>query len=100
MKNDENNLTLLEIPEIMEKQQKGILPTIIKQLVDRRKTIKQLLRTERDPIKIEQLNIRQLALKLTANSIYGESNEKGSARTELCEKSGATSDDRGGCRLS
>ena len=54
MKNDENNLTLLEIPEIMEKQQKGILPTIIKQLVDRRKTIKQLLRTEREPIKIEQ----------------------------------------------
>ena len=67
----DNNLILLEVPEIINKQEKGILPGLIKQLVDRRRSVKNLLKTEKDPLKIEQLNIRQLALKLTANSIYG-----------------------------
>lgn len=49
----------------------GILPDVLKQLIDRRKIVKQLIKTERDQIKLQQLNIRQQALKLTANSMYG-----------------------------
>jgi DNA polymerase alpha subunit A len=48
-----------------------ILPKAIKELVDSRKQVKKLLKDEKDPHKQEVLDIRQKALKLTANSIYG-----------------------------
>ncbi|KAJ2364937.1 DNA-directed DNA polymerase alpha catalytic subunit pol1, partial [Coemansia sp. RSA 2607] len=50
----------------------GILPRLLKNLVDRRRQVKQLLR--RPGVSAEesaQLNVRQQALKLTANSMYG-----------------------------
>jgi len=50
---------------------KGVLPRVIKTLVDRRRTVKQMLKQEKDPDKREELDIRQMALKLTANSMYG-----------------------------
>jgi DNA polymerase alpha subunit A len=49
----------------------GILPRVIKNLVERRKDVKNMLKKERDPMVKQQLDIRQKALKLTANSMYG-----------------------------
>lgn len=49
----------------------GILPRVIRTLVERRRNVKQLLKRESDPVKKQQLDIRQKALKLTANSMYG-----------------------------
>jgi DNA polymerase alpha subunit A len=52
------------------------LPAVIQQLVRRRREVKQLMKQcrpndARDRLRYQQLNIRQQALKLTANSMYG-----------------------------
>ena len=49
----------------------AVLPQVIRKLVQRRKDVKNILKTERNPAVREQLDIRQLAFKLTANSMYG-----------------------------
>lgn len=49
----------------------AVLPNVLRNLVSRRKIVKDQLKTEKDPIKQGQLEIRQKALKLTANSMYG-----------------------------
>jgi DNA polymerase alpha subunit A len=49
----------------------GVLPRVIKTLVDRRREVKALLKKAKDPSLRQQLDIRQKALKLTANSMYG-----------------------------
>lgn len=49
----------------------GRLPKVIARLVERRKGVKGLLKKETDPVKAKQLDIRQKALKLVANSLYG-----------------------------
>ena len=49
----------------------GVLPRVIKSLVDRRREVKSLIKNERDDVKLTVLDIRQKALKLTANSMYG-----------------------------
>ena len=50
----------------------GILPTEIRKLVERRKEVKNLLKNETSGTdKYLQFDIRQKALKLTANSMYG-----------------------------
>lgn len=54
-----------------EKDMKGLLPKVIKGLVDRRRQVKNMLKNECDTIKKQQLDIRQKALKLVANSMYG-----------------------------
>lgn len=51
--------------------EEGILPKVIKELVQQRKVVKNLLKKERDPNKRAEYDIRQKALKLTANSMYG-----------------------------
>jgi len=50
---------------------RGVLPLVIKQLVDRRRAVKRMLKGEKDDDKRAELDIRQKALKLTANSMYG-----------------------------
>ncbi|GMR50861.1 hypothetical protein PMAYCL1PPCAC_21056, partial [Pristionchus mayeri] len=50
---------------------KGILPTEIENLVTQRYSVKNLMTNERNPEKKKQFDIRQKALKLTANSMYG-----------------------------
>ena len=44
---------------------------VIQGLVHRRRGVKDALKKERDPTKRAQMDIRQQALKLTANSMYG-----------------------------
>merc|ERR1712112_445612 len=53
--------------------QTGVLPAQIKKLVDSRRDVKKLLKSGQNLSEAQksQLNIRQLALKLTANSMYG-----------------------------
>ena len=46
-------------------------PQVIQGLVHRRRGVKDALKRERDPTKRAQMDIRQQALKLTANSMYG-----------------------------
>ncbi|EPY32897.1 DNA polymerase alpha subunit A [Angomonas deanei] len=50
---------------------KCVLPKVIKSLVDSRREVKRLMKTEKDPNNLALLEIRQKALKLTANSMYG-----------------------------
>jgi DNA polymerase delta subunit 1 len=50
---------------------KGILPTILQKLLAARKRAKQLLAQEKDPQKYKVYDGRQLALKISANSVYG-----------------------------
>jgi DNA polymerase alpha subunit A len=50
----------------------GVLPNLIAKLVERRRQVKSLMKDKRAPAhKQLQWNVKQLALKLTANSMYG-----------------------------
>ncbi|CBZ55839.1 putative DNA polymerase alpha catalytic subunit [Neospora caninum Liverpool] len=49
----------------------GLLPRILRQLVQRRRAVKASMKGETNPVKRAAQEIKQLALKLTANSIYG-----------------------------
>ncbi|KAM7251032.1 hypothetical protein ACFE04_022915 [Oxalis oulophora] len=48
----------------------GVLPELLKNLVDRRRMVKGWMKNA-SGIKLQQLDIQQQALKLTANSMYG-----------------------------
>ena len=50
---------------------KNILPRVIERLVTSRREVKRRMKTERSEDVLAQLDIRQTALKLTANSMYG-----------------------------
>ncbi|XP_024096503.1 DNA polymerase alpha catalytic subunit isoform X3 [Pongo pygmaeus] len=62
-----------QIPELPDPSlEMGILPREIRKLVERRKQVKQLMKQQDlNPDLILQYDIRQKALKLTANSMYG-----------------------------
>ncbi|KAI2264958.1 DNA-directed DNA polymerase delta [Ophidiomyces ophidiicola] len=53
------------------KVRKGLLSQILEELLSARKRAKKDLATETDPFKKAVLNGRQLALKISANSVYG-----------------------------
>lgn len=60
----------LNIPE--SNLESGVIPTEIHKLVQSRQQIKQLMKTSNlSPEQKTDYHIRQMALKLTANSMYG-----------------------------
>ncbi|GAA6047885.1 hypothetical protein JCM3770_004691, partial [Rhodotorula araucariae] len=52
-------------------RRKGLLPTILEDLLAARKRARAELKNEKDPFKRAVLDGRQLALKVSANSVYG-----------------------------
>jgi DNA polymerase alpha subunit A len=64
-----------EIPALPSSScEPGVLPSVIKRLLESRKQVKQQLKVEQKAGNIEKatmLDIRQKAIKLTANSMYG-----------------------------
>ena len=56
---------------VKSEKYRGILPSIVEKLVKRRKKTKALMAAEKDEFKKMVLDIRQLVLKLIANSVYG-----------------------------
>ncbi|KAF8367286.1 pola-1, partial [Pristionchus pacificus] len=69
IRHDKNGDELPEEPKGVSA--KGILPTEIENLVSQRFSVKALMKNEKNPEKYKQYDIRQKALKLTANSMYG-----------------------------
>lgn len=69
--NGENKQSAVLPPPPASEADLAVLPTVIRGLVARRRAVKDLLRSERDPTRRAQLDLRQQALKLTANSMYG-----------------------------
>ena len=52
-------------------KRKGLLPIILEDLISARKRAKADLKKEKDPFRKAVLDGRQLALKISANSVYG-----------------------------
>lgn len=67
--NTDETGSLCNLPEQV-KEPKGILPNVLRQLVARRRAVKDLIKTS-SGVELTQLEIRQKALKLVANSMYG-----------------------------
>lgn len=61
----------VELPDKNNQAKDAILPNVLRNLVQKRRMVKQQMKNEKDQVKWQQLNIRQQALKLTANSMYG-----------------------------
>ncbi|CAI5521733.1 unnamed protein product [Closterium sp. Naga37s-1] len=59
------------LPQLPDPDPPGVLPEVLGMLVQRRRQVKDLLKRENDPDERQRLEIRQQALKLTANSMYG-----------------------------
>lgn len=60
------------VPEVPGAQEQGVLPRLIATLVQRRKQVKGLMKDRNaTPEQLASWEIKQLALKLTANSMYG-----------------------------
>ncbi|KAK6866177.1 hypothetical protein PG995_002705 [Apiospora arundinis] len=60
------------VPEVPQEQEQGIFPKLIATLVSRRKQVKGLMKDKNaTPEELATYEIKQLALKLTANSMYG-----------------------------
>ncbi|RKP25111.1 DNA polymerase family B-domain-containing protein [Syncephalis pseudoplumigaleata] len=62
-----------QVPEVPDSDlDNGILPRLLATLVDKRRQVKGLMKDAKcTPVEYAQYNIRQMALKLTANSMYG-----------------------------
>lgn len=60
------------MPEVPTDKEQGILPRLIATLVSRRRQVKSLMKDKTaSPEQLATWDIKQLALKLTANSMYG-----------------------------
>ena len=51
--------------------ERGILPLVVSTLIEERRRVKKLMKNESDPMKTKMFNSEQLALKISANSVYG-----------------------------
>jgi DNA polymerase alpha subunit A len=61
-----------QVPEVPKEQNLGILPKLIATLVSRRREVKKLMKDKHATHdQLASWDIKQLALKLTANSMYG-----------------------------
>ncbi|XP_057544544.1 DNA polymerase alpha catalytic subunit isoform X1 [Amaranthus tricolor] len=58
------------VPRMPSSEKTGVLPELLKNLVERRRMVKSWLKTA-SGLKAQQFDIQQQALKLTANSMYG-----------------------------
>jgi DNA polymerase elongation subunit (family B) len=67
---------------------KGIIPEILTDLLSARKKYKKLMEEEKDPFKRSILDSLQLAYKITANSLYGQT---GASTSPVCMKEIAAS---------
>ncbi|CCH58980.1 hypothetical protein TBLA_0B01370 [Henningerozyma blattae CBS 6284] len=69
---DRNLNDIDELPEVpASNKAQGVLPRLLATLVQRRREVKKVMASETDLHKKVQCDIRQQALKLTANSMYG-----------------------------
>lgn len=69
---ERSNLGEDELPKVPTKSAMGVLPKLLQQLVTRRREVKSLMKDPKlSAIEKAQLDIKQMALKVTANSMYG-----------------------------
>eukprot|EP00948_MAST-09A_sp_MAST-9A-sp1_P000885 g885.t1 len=75
---EENNLMMADIEKgpnghvfVRATKTHGLLPRILKELLDARKVAKKDMKAAKDPLIKNVMNGRQLALKVSANSVYG-----------------------------
>ena len=61
----------------------GVIPKILDDLLKARKSIKKQMKTETDPFKYKILDAKQLAVKVTANSLYGQ---LGAPTSPVCKR--------------
>ena len=61
----------------------GVIPSILNNLLKTRKSIKRLMKNEKDPFKYKILDAKQLAVKITANSLYGQ---LGASTSPVCKR--------------
>ena len=61
----------------------GVIPSILDNLLKTRKTIKKQMAKETDPFKSKILDAKQLAVKVTANSLYGQ---LGAPTSQVCKR--------------
>jgi DNA polymerase elongation subunit (family B) len=61
----------------------GVIPTILDNLLKERKAVKKQMAKETDPFKVKILDAKQLAVKITANSLYGQ---LGASTSPICKR--------------
>ena len=71
--------------------EKGVMPSILQELLSARKHTKKLMKNEKDPFKKNIYDKRQNSIKLTANSLYGQSGAKTSSFYDIDVASSTTS---------
>lgn len=67
----EFNESPLGVKFVKSTLREGVIPKIVKELVETRYKVRSLIKTETDPEKKRIMNAKQLALKDMANSLYG-----------------------------
>jgi DNA polymerase elongation subunit (family B) len=68
----ENDGTNKYVRYAKKDNQLGVIPSILDKLLKERKNVKKLMKTEKNPFKYKILDAKQLAVKITANSLYGQ----------------------------